>query len=787
MKTIMMNEYIFDQVSKKNNKGNAHLFLKLVLLVVSFNAMSAMPVVEVPVENPITEEKRILGKILFWDEQLSSDNSVACGTCHIPSNGGTDPRFAVNPGPDNIVGTDDDVIASKGIAHYDENSQPIDDPVFGFQPQVTGRSTPSFINAMYAPDLFWDGRATSQFNDPQNPDDIIIASGGALESQSLAPILSTVEMARENRDWDVVIAKLISITPLALARSLPEDMKDALAVNNTYPKLFNQAFGDETITAARIAMAIATYERTLVSDQTPWDLYMEGDLTAMTADQIAGWELFNNGDGNNGGGMGGGMGNGDGPNCAMCHTPPLFTDNKFYNIGLRPADEDAGRMDVTNDPQDFGRFKTPGLRNIGLKSAMMHVGWITDSMDAIDFYNAGTADVTSNHVQFTANQSGLPTDNPNAPMSPPYTMAAIAVNSEADQAKIADFMSNALTDPRVAEQAFPFDRPTLNSEIITPVNSGLNGAWYNTDTSGQGILLEVLPASNKAFFAWFTYDTQLQEDDSSIQIGAAGQRWLTGIGDIDMQNRSITFDVAVTSDGLFDSTREVTVTEEGTVGTVVIKFTNCSTATVQYNLYNGSLQNTFPMGRISSENNDLCEKLSLQPVVVPAKTAQITQETILTDGEFDINSGLNGAWYNQDSSGQGILLEVLPNSKRLFMAWFTYDTQLPSPEIQSEVGYSGHKWLTGLGNYSLGSTSLEIDINITSDGLFDQTRPVQVSEAGSYGSVTLSFNDCSNAQINYSFLNGLLSGSIPLIRISGDNVALCQQLSQELNTLNSAE
>ncbi|VAX42527.1 hypothetical protein MNBD_PLANCTO03-1369, partial [hydrothermal vent metagenome] len=66
------------------------------------------PPVPVPTENPMTEEKRILGKMLFWDEQLSSDNTMACGTCHRPGAGGIDPRHGLNPGPDGIAGTEDD-------------------------------------------------------------------------------------------------------------------------------------------------------------------------------------------------------------------------------------------------------------------------------------------------------------------------------------------------------------------------------------------------------------------------------------------------------------------------------------------------------------------------------------------------------------------------------------------------------------------------------------------------------------------------------------------------------
>ena len=101
--------------------------------------------------------------------------------------------------------------------------------------------------------------------------------------------------------------------------------------------------------AERIAFAIATYERTLVADEAPWDRFTEGDTTAMTQSQIQGWNFFR------------------GSPCSTCHAPPTFTDHSFRNIGLRPSTEDPGRQDVTGRVQDRGRFKVPTLRNSGLK------------------------------------------------------------------------------------------------------------------------------------------------------------------------------------------------------------------------------------------------------------------------------------------------------------------------------------------------------------------------------------------------------------------------------------
>ena len=89
----------------------------------------------------------------------------------------------------------------------------------------------------YAPELFWDGRATSTFTDPETGE-ILIASGGALESQAVGPLMSSSEMAHRNRDWNSLTTKLVTAKPMALATNLPPDMAQALAMHGTYPELF---------------------------------------------------------------------------------------------------------------------------------------------------------------------------------------------------------------------------------------------------------------------------------------------------------------------------------------------------------------------------------------------------------------------------------------------------------------------------------------------------------------------------------------------------------------------
>lgn len=395
----------------------------ILLTAVAAPALGELPAVPVPPENPITEGKRVLGKILFWDEQLSSDDTVACGTCHLPSAGGADPRAAVHPGA--VPGTVDDVAGSPGIRRLDYEGRPVEDPVFGASPQVTPRTTPSVYGALWASELFWDGRAGGRLIDPATGE-TVIAEGAALENQALATLLNDAEMAKEGRTWDELNAKLERVEPLALGDQWPADVRDAIASQSTYPELFRAAYGDSAVTAARIVMAIATYQRTLVPDQSPWDRYRAGDEDALGPLERYGWQSFQT------------------ERCQNCHVPPLFTNNEFINIGLRRSEHDLGRGGVSGRPEDAGDMKVPSLRNIGLRSRFMHTGEFRSLGEAINFYRNGAS---------------LP-EVDEIPDGGAYTFT-LSLQTAAD---LQSFLANALTDPRVAAETFPFDRPRLASE-----------------------------------------------------------------------------------------------------------------------------------------------------------------------------------------------------------------------------------------------------------------------------------------------------------------------------------
>jgi len=395
----------------------------MLIAVLALPALAELPPVPVPAENPITEARRVLGKILFWDEQLSSDDTVACGTCHRPATGGADPRAGLHPGQ--RPGSIDDVAGSPGIRRYDEEGRPVADPIFGDLPQVTPRTAPSVFGTLWAREVFWDGRAGSRLVDPESGA-VVIETGAGLENQALASLANPAEMTKPGRSWAELNAKLAASEPLALADRWPEDIRAAIDRHASYPALFADAFGDPEISAVRIAMAIASYERTLVPDDTPWDRYLAGDDSALTSFERYGWAAFQS------------------LKCISCHEPPLFTNNDFANIGVRRAEHDPGRQRITGDPDDAGDMKVPSLRNAGLRARFMHTGEFRTLGEAVGFYR---------------DAAQLP-DVDEIPGGGAYTFSISAQNT----ADLTSFLSSALSDERVASESYPFDRPRLASE-----------------------------------------------------------------------------------------------------------------------------------------------------------------------------------------------------------------------------------------------------------------------------------------------------------------------------------
>lgn len=287
-------------------------------------------------ENPPTPQSVRLGRWLFYDVRMSADNSISCATCHRPEHAFTEPT-PVSTGIGGLKG---------------------------------GRKAPTFINQAWTlfPHFFWDGRAAS------------------LEEQAKGPLINPIEMGMP--DHPQVVDKIGKIAG--------------------YKPYFKEVFGDDKVDIDRIAKAIADYERTRMSGNSPWDRWRaepdpgDAEVAAARAAAIAdpyadanaplpqykdgkhvsakvklGHELFFGKAG-----------------CNQCHLGPNFTDSRFHNLGVGwdPKEKkfaDAGRHDVTKNPDDMGAFKTPTVREAALRAPFMHDGSVKTLREVMDLYNKG--------------------------------------------------------------------------------------------------------------------------------------------------------------------------------------------------------------------------------------------------------------------------------------------------------------------------------------------------------------------------------------------------------------
>jgi len=147
----------------------------------------------------------------------------------------------------------------------------------------------------------------------------------------------------------------------------------------------------------------------------------------------------------------------------------------------------------------------------------------------------------------------------------------------------------------------------------------------------------------------------------------------------------------------------------------------------------------------------------------------------LTEFEFVINAGLNDAWFNPATNGQGFLITVFPEDKQMFLAWFTYDMERPPEDVTAMLGDPGHRWLTAQGPYD-GNTA-NLTIFVTEGGVFDSAEPATSTDPDGDGTLTLEFAGCTEGLVNYEITSLGISGEIPIQRIVQDNVPLCEALA----------
>jgi cytochrome c peroxidase len=545
-----------------------------------------------------------LGKALFWDMQTGSDGVQACATCHYHAGADSRSFNTLNPGaaggdgtfqrgapnyqlkatdfpfhkladvnnPYSTVLSDfNDIAGSQGVLNATfvsiklfnrvDNTTSALDPVFSVDGvntlKVTGRNTPSVINAAFNYRNFWDGRAQNEFNGvnpfgnrdtgayviratvpnmPQqvqlrpntNPDLDLALENSSLASQAVGPPDNPTEMAAAGRSFQLLGRKLLTLLPLRQQIVATDDSAlGAMSrypnpgVNTTYEALIMKAFRPEWWDSTRViqvnsdgsvsslplsswnnssnrflqmeynfslywGIAIQMYESTLVADDSPFDQFMDGNRNALTTQQLEGFTLFS------------GV-----ANCSSCHAGPELTgasianvqgnfvermkmgnrgiaayDTGFYNIGVRPTDDDigVGGTDPFSYPLSFaslfqtfsdpfviparqfegvvagpirtdervavaGTFKAPSLRNVELTAPYFHNGGTLLLEDVINFYNRG-GDFSQ------TNMNNLDPDIEPLGLSA-YQKAALVA-----------FLKG-LTDERVRYNRAPFDHPQL--------------------------------------------------------------------------------------------------------------------------------------------------------------------------------------------------------------------------------------------------------------------------------------------------------------------------------------
>ena len=298
-----------------------------------------LPAVPIDPDDPPTVAKIALGRKLFSDRRLSVNGTLSCAMCHVPEQG-----FAVNESRTAV----------------------------GFEGKTLRRNSPTLLNVAFAGPFFHDGREPALALQPidvlVNPDEMAMPSLGAVA--------------------------------------------DRLARLNPYPELFERTFGGPP-TAWAFGKAMAAYLQTLVSANSPFDRWhFGGNGEAMSESAIRGFELFTGAAG-----------------CVRCHTiaddHALFRDGAFHDTGLGraasmarstsrepvqvelapgvlvpversvvqsvgdPVPNDLGRFEVTGDPADRWRFKTPSLRNVALTAPYMHDGSFSTLRQVVEFYRRG--------------------------------------------------------------------------------------------------------------------------------------------------------------------------------------------------------------------------------------------------------------------------------------------------------------------------------------------------------------------------------------------------------------
>lgn len=215
---------------------------------------------------------------------------------------------------------------------------------FGVDGKEGMRNSPGLYNLAWTKEFMWDGGITH------------------IEVMPLAPLTDSAEM-------DMDLAELLSF----------------LQEETEYPEDFNRAFGTPEVTSKRLLQALTQFQGAIVSDGSRYDKYLQGNYE-MTSAQERGMEVFD-------------------AKCASCHSGVLQTDFSYRNNGLDAAFDDLGRGRITLNPDDYGKFRVPSLRNVALTNPYMHDGRFMTLEQVLDHYSSG---VVSSPTLDPSLEGGIP-------------------------------------------------------------------------------------------------------------------------------------------------------------------------------------------------------------------------------------------------------------------------------------------------------------------------------------------------------------------------------------------
>lgn len=321
-------ELTLDQINAWLDDESVHQEISPVL---PLGLSAAAANIYIPEDNPITKAKIELGRQLYFDTRLSSDNTVSCASCHHPDEGyGRKTRFGV-----------------------------------GVDGQEGGRNSPVSFNRIVSQAQFWDGRA------------------GSLEEQAVGPIANPIEMGNTHENavatvkgiegYRLQFEKIFAgegVTIDNIGKAIATFERAIVSLPAPYDYLdfrmqIEEVYEDEDI------------EEMKEDDPEMFARYQEAkEKTAKLSElAIQGRELFFS----------------EKSNCTACHAGANFSDEKYHNlgVGMELAKPDIGRAEVTKDPKDTGAFKTPTVRNVVFNPPYMHDGSQKTLEEVVEWYAKG--------------------------------------------------------------------------------------------------------------------------------------------------------------------------------------------------------------------------------------------------------------------------------------------------------------------------------------------------------------------------------------------------------------